>query len=145
MYNNAILVYIKKLEIFGFKSFGSKNITLNLQRGLIVVTGPNGSGKSNILDAILFALGENSPKALRVDRFQSLFHDTSTNNNTNKTVKVSLTFDNIDRGIPVDNDNVTITREMSGINSGESQYTINGKKVSRNNIMELIGNSGCIT
>ncbi len=138
MYNNAILVYIKKLEIFGFKSFGSKNITLNLQRGLIVVTGPNGSGKSNILDAILFALGENSPKALRVDRFQSLFHDTSTNNNTNKTVKVSLTFDNIDRGIPVDNDNVTITREMSGINSGESQYTINGKKVSRNNIMELL-------
>ncbi len=132
------MVYIKKLEIFGFKSFGSKSITLNLQRGLIVVTGPNGSGKSNILDAILFALGENSPKALRVDRFQSLFHDTSTNNNTNKTVKVSLTFDNADRGIPVDKDNVTITREMSGINSGESQYTINGKKVSRNNIMELL-------
>ena len=137
------MVYIKKLEIFGFKSFGSKNIILNFQKGLIVVTGPNGSGKSNILDAILFALGENSPKALRVDRFQSLFHDTSTatnnnNNNTNKTVRVSLTFDNIDRGIPVDKDNVTITREMSGTNSGESQYNINGKKVSRNNIMELL-------
>ena len=71
------MVYIKKLEIFGFKSFGSKNIILNFQKGLIVVTGPNGSGKSNILDAILFALGENSPKALRVDRFQSLFHDNS--------------------------------------------------------------------
>jgi chromosome segregation protein len=134
------LVYIKKLEIFGFKSFGSKNITLNLQKGLIVVTGPNGSGKSNILDAILFALGENSPKALRVDRFQSLFHDnlTNTNNNTNKIVRVSLTFDNVDRGIPVDKDSVTITREMSGTNSGESQYNINGKKVSRNNIMELL-------
>ncbi|MBA3749426.1 MAG: chromosome segregation protein SMC [Nitrosopumilus sp.] len=132
------MVHIKKLEIFGFKSFGSKNIILNFQKGLIVVTGPNGSGKSNILDAILFALGENSPKALRVDRFQSLFHDTSTKNNTNKTVKVSLTFDNTDRGIPVDNDNVTITREMFGINSGESQYNINGKKVSRNNIMELL-------
>ncbi|MER5175614.1 MAG: chromosome segregation SMC family protein [Candidatus Nitrosocosmicus sp.] len=137
------MVHIKKLEIFGFKSFGSKNIILNFQKGLIVVTGPNGSGKSNILDAILFALGENSPKALRVDRFQSLFHDTSTatnnnNNSTNKTVRVSLTFDNVDRGIPVDKDNVTITREMSGINSGESQYNINGKKVSRNNIMELL-------
>ncbi|HEY0580424.1 MAG TPA: AAA family ATPase, partial [Candidatus Nitrosocosmicus sp.] len=135
------MVYIKKLEIFGFKSFGSKNIILNFQKGLIVVTGPNGSGKSNILDAILFALGENSPKALRVDRFQSLFHDNSTtnnNNNINKTVRVSLTFDNLDRGIPVDKDNVTITREMSGINSGESQYNINGKKVSRNNIMELL-------
>jgi chromosome segregation protein len=134
------LVYIKKLEIFGFKSFGSKNIILNLQKGLIVVTGPNGSGKSNILDAILFALGENSPKALRVDRFQSLFHDnlTNTNNNINKTVRVSLTFDNTDRGIPVDKDNVTITREMSGTNSGESQYNVNGKRVSRNNIMELL-------
>ncbi|MDP8905968.1 MAG: AAA family ATPase, partial [Thermoproteota archaeon] len=131
-------MHIKKLEINGFKSFGSKNIILNFQKGLIVVTGPNGSGKSNILDAILFALGENSPKALRVDRFQSLFHDNSTSNNTNKTVKVSLTFDNTDRGIPLDNDSVTITREMSGANSGESQYIINGKKVSRNNIMELL-------
>ncbi|HYP42893.1 MAG TPA: AAA family ATPase, partial [Candidatus Nitrosocosmicus sp.] len=131
-------MHIKKLEINGFKSFGSKNIILNFQKGLIVVTGPNGSGKSNILDAILFALGENSPKALRVDRFQSLFHDNSTNSNTNKTVKVSVTFDNTDRGIPLDNDSVTITREMSGVNSGESQYIINGKKVSRNNIMELL-------
>jgi len=131
-------VHIKKLEINGFKSFGSKNIILNFQKGLTVVTGPNGSGKSNILDAILFALGENSPKALRVDRFQSLFHDNSSNNITNKTVKVSLTFDNTDRGIPVDNDNVTITREMTGVNSGESQYIINGKRVSRNNVMELL-------
>ncbi len=131
-------MHIKKLEINGFKSFGSKTIILNFQKGLIVVTGPNGSGKSNILDAILFALGENSPKALRVDRFQSLFHDNSSNNITNKTVKVSLTFDNTDRGIPVDNDNVTITREMTGANSGESQYIINGKRVSRNNVMELL-------
>lgn len=132
------MVFIKKLEIFGFKSFGSKNIILNFQKGLIVVTGPNGSGKSNILDAILFALGENSPKALRVDRFQSLFHDNANSNNANKIVRVSLTFDNTDRGIPIDKDNVTITREMSGTNSGESQYNINGKKVTRNNIMELL-------
>lgn len=132
------MVYIKKLEIFGFKSFGSKRISLNLEKGLIAVTGPNGSGKSNILDAILFALGENSPKALRVDKFQSLFHDNTTNKNSNIIVKVSLTFDNVDRGIPIDNDHVTITREMSGLNSGESQYYLNNKKVSRNNIMELL-------
>ncbi len=133
------MVYIKKLEIFGFKSFGSRNITLHFQKGLIAVTGPNGSGKSNILDAILFALGENSPKALRVDKFQSLFHDNTTaNTNSNRIVRVSLTFDNIDRGIPVDKDSVTISREMFGANSGESQYHMNGKKVSRNNIMELL-------
>ncbi|MGN6822190.1 MAG: AAA family ATPase, partial [Candidatus Nitrosocosmicus sp.] len=132
------MVFIKKLEIFGFKSFGLKNIILNFQKGLIVVTGPNGSGKSNILDAILFALGENSPKALRVDKFQSLFHDNTNSNDKNRIVRVSLTFDNSDRGIPIDKDTVTITREMYGSNSGESQYNINGKKVTRNNIMELL-------
>lgn len=132
------MVYIKKLDVFGFKSFGSKNISLNFQKGLIAVTGPNGSGKSNILDAIIFALGENSPKALRVDKFQSLFHDSSSSNNPHKVVKVSVTFDNEDRGIPVDDNHVTITREMSGGNSGESQYYLNRRKVSRNNILELM-------
>lgn len=132
------MVYIKKLDVFGFKSFGSKNISLNFQKGLIAVTGPNGSGKSNILDAIIFALGENSPKALRVDKFQSLFHDSSSNDNSHKIVKVSVTFDNEDRGIPVDDNLVTITREMSGVNTGESQYYLNKKKVSRNNILELL-------
>ena len=52
-------MYIKKLEIYGFKSFGFKNTILHLNNGLVAVTGPNGSGKSNILDAIMFALGEN--------------------------------------------------------------------------------------
>ena len=131
------MVYIKKLDVFGFKSFGSKNISLNFQKGLIAVTGPNGSGKSNILDAIIFALGENSPKALRVDKFHSLFHDSSSNN-AHKIVKVSVTFDNEDRGIPIDDNLVTITREMSGANTGESQYYLNKKRVSRNNILELL-------
>ncbi len=115
-----------------------KNISLNFQKGLIAVTGPNGSGKSNILDAIIFALGENSPKTLRVDKFQSLFHDSSSNDNSHKIVKVSVTFDNEDRGIPVDDNLVTITREMSGVNTGESQYYLNKKRVSRNNILELL-------
>ena len=132
------MVYIKKLDVFGFKSFGSKNISLNFQKGLIAVTGPNGSGKSNILDAIIFALGENSPKALRVDKFQSLFHDSDASDNPHKVVKVSVTFDNEDRGIPMDDNLVTITREMSGGNTGESQYYLNKKKVSRNNILELM-------
>jgi chromosome segregation protein len=132
------LVYIKKLDVFGFKSFGSKNISLNFQKGLIAVTGPNGSGKSNILDAIIFALGENSPKALRVDKFQSLFHDSDASDNPHKVVKVSVTFDNEDRGIPIDDNLVTITREMSGGNTGESQYYLNKKRVSRNNILELM-------
>jgi chromosome segregation protein len=129
------LVHIKKLEVYGFKSFGFKNTIVHFEKGLVAVTGPNGSGKSNILDAIMFAIGENSPKALRVDKFQSLFHDTQ--NSNHRLIRVSLTFDNIDRGIPVDEDTVTLTREMEGLN-GESQYSLNGRKVSKAAIMELL-------
>jgi chromosome segregation protein len=129
------LVHIKKLEVYGFKSFGFKNTIVHFEKGFVAVTGPNGSGKSNILDAIMFAIGENSPKALRVDKFQSLFHDSQ--NSNHRLIRVSLTFDNFDRGIPVDEDNVTLTREMEGQN-GESQYSLNGKKVSKAAIMELL-------
>jgi chromosome segregation protein len=129
------MVFIKKLEIYGFKSFGFKNTVINFNNGLVAVTGPNGSGKSNVLDAIMFALGENSPKALRVDKFQSLFHDTQ--NKSHKLVRVSITFDNKNRGIPIDSDNVTLTREMEG-SVGESQYLLNGKKVAKSTIMELL-------
>lgn len=129
------MVHIKKLEVYGFKSFGFKNTVVHFEKGLVAVTGPNGSGKSNILDAIMFAIGENSPKALRVDKFQSLFHDSQ--NSNHRLIRVSLTFDNADRGIPVDSDNVTLTREMEGQN-GESQYSLNGKKVSKAAIMELL-------
>ena len=129
------MVHIKKLEVYGFKSFGFKNTIVHFEKGLVAVTGPNGSGKSNILDAIMFAIGENSPKALRVDKFQSLFHDSQ--NSNHRLIRVSLTFDNLDRGIPVDEDNVTLAREMEGQN-GESQYSLNGKKVSKAAIMELL-------
>jgi len=128
-------VYIKKLEIYGFKSFGFKNTVLHLNNGLVAVTGPNGSGKSNIFDAIMFALGENSPKLLRVDKFQSLFHDSE--NSSHRLVRVNLTFDNSDRGIPIDMDAVSMSREMEG-QTGESQYYLNGKKVSKNTILELL-------
>jgi len=129
------LVYIKKLEIYGFKSFGFKNTVLHLNNGLVAVTGPNGSGKSNILDAIMFALGENSPKLLRVDKFQSLFHDSE--NSSHRLVRVNLSFDNSDRGIPIDIDTVSMSREMEG-QTGESQYYLNGKKVSKNTMLELL-------
>jgi chromosome segregation protein len=129
------LVYIKKLEIYGFKSFGFRNTLISFEKGLVAVTGPNGSGKSNILDAIMFAIGENSPKALRVDKLQSLFHDSQ--NSSHRLIRVSLTFDNIDRGIPIDSDLVILTREMEG-QTGDSQYHLNGKKVSKTTIVELL-------
>ena len=108
---------------------------INFEKGLVAVTGPNGSGKSNVLDAIMFAMGENSPKALRVDKFQSLFHDSQ--NRSRRLIRVSLTFDNTGREIPLASDSVTVTREMEG-QTGDSQYHLNGKKVSKANITELL-------
>ncbi|HKR57310.1 MAG TPA: chromosome segregation SMC family protein, partial [Candidatus Nitrosopolaris sp.] len=129
------MVHIKKLEVYGFKSFGFRNTTLNFDKGLVAITGPNGSGKSNILDAIMFAIGENSPKVLRVDKFQSLFHDS--HSASTRLIRASLNFDNSDRGMPVDSDSVTITREMEG-QTGESQYYLNRKKVTKATLMELL-------
>ena len=128
-------MHIKKLEVYGFKSFGFKNTAVHFERGLVAITGPNGSGKSNILDAIMFAIGENSPKSLRVDKFQSLFHDS--HNSNHRLIRVSLTFDNTDRGIPIDSDTVTLTRGIEGQN-GESQYWLDDKKVTKTAIMELL-------
>ena len=128
-------MHIKKLEVYGFKSFGFKNTAVYFERGLVAITGPNGSGKSNILDAIMFAIGENSPKTLRVDKFQSLFHDSQ--NSNHRLIRVSLTFDNIDRGIPIDSDTVTLTRGIEGQN-GESQYWLDDRKVTKTAIMELL-------
>ena len=121
--------------MYGFKSFGFKNTVVNFDRGLVAVTGPNGSGKSNILDAIMFAIGENSTKTLRVDKMQSLFHDSQ--NSNHRLIRVSLTFENDDRGIPVDSDTVTLTRQMEG-ETGESKYSLNGKPVAKAAIMELL-------
>lgn len=128
------MVYIKRIEINGFKSFG-KHVILNLDKGLICITGPNGSGKSNVLDAIAFALGENSGRVLRVDRLHSLIHDNG--NSKAKRLRVSITLDNSDRGIPVDADTVTIAREM-GIDSNESDYYLNGKHINRSVLTDML-------
>ncbi|MEE8131969.1 MAG: chromosome segregation SMC family protein, partial [Nitrososphaerales archaeon] len=99
------------------------------------VTGPNGSGKSNILDAIMFALGENSSKTLRVDKLHSLFHDQS-GDRVHRLARTSVSFDNTDRSIPLDSNTVTVTREMPP--QGESQYYLNGRKVTKTTITGLL-------
>ncbi|HZW57190.1 MAG TPA: chromosome segregation SMC family protein [Nitrososphaerales archaeon] len=130
------MVYLKKIETKGFKSMGSKVISVPVERGFVAITGPNGSGKSNLLDAILFALGENSAKTLRVPNLGALIYDGSVEEQKPSSAKVSLQFDNSDRRIPIDSDSVTISREMKA--SGESIYTLNGKHVQRNNLSELL-------
>ncbi len=130
------MVHIKKVEIYGFKSFGFTNTTVGFEQGLVSISGPNGSGKSNILDAIIFALGENKPKVMRVDKLRSLIHDIEGNKRGTKMARVSLHFDNSDRKIPVDSNAVVITREMG--EDGENVYYLNQKQTNRNQILDLL-------
>src|SRR3972149_2377052 len=122
--------------MFGFKSFGFKNTTVDFQPGLVSISGPNGSGKSNILDAIIFALGENRPKTMRVDKLRSLIHDIEGERRGPKMARVSVHFDNSDRKIPVDSDSVTFTREMD--DKGENIYYIDKKQTHRAQIIDLL-------
>jgi len=130
------LVHVKKVEIFGFKSFGFKNTVVQFEPGLISISGPNGSGKSNILDAIIFAMGENRPKVMRVDKLRSLLHDIEGQRRGAKLARVNVTFDNSDRKIPVDSDLVDITREMD--DKGENTYYLNKKQTNRSEILTLL-------
>ena len=130
------MVHVKKVEIFGFKSFGFKNTSVQFEPGLISISGPNGSGKSNILDAIIFAMGENRPKIMRVDKLRSLIHDIEGNRRGPKMARSSVHFDNSDRKIPIDSDTVEITREMD--DKGDNNYYLNKKKTNRSHILDLL-------
>jgi chromosome segregation protein len=128
------MLYIKKVEAEGFKTFNRK-VTLNFQPGLIAITGLNGSGKSNIFDAILFALGESSPKTLRVTSLKNLLFDGGVSGEKASRAIVSVQFDNTGREIPVDADTVTFTRELR--EDGESIFKINGRHVSKQMVINL--------
>ncbi len=128
------MVYIKKLSLHGFKSFGQRKVTFELLKGLIVITGPNGGGKSNVLDAIRFVMGELSPHALRVGRLSELVHDDGKGRAA--YARVSITLDNSEKALPIEADEVTITRKI--YQNGESEYYINGRSASRGELLMLL-------
>lgn len=132
--------YIKRVEINGFKTFGLKT-TLTFDRGFTAITGPNGSGKTNIIDAILFCLGELSAKRLRAENFTNLIFNGGEKSNIRKNeAKVTIQFDNSDGRLPVETSTVTISREID--RSGESIYRVNGRKVSRAYLLEILSVAG---
>ncbi|MEM2273016.1 MAG: AAA family ATPase, partial [Candidatus Bathyarchaeia archaeon] len=132
--------YIRRIEIDGFKTFGLRTV-LTFDRGFTVITGPNGSGKTNIIDAALFCLGELSAKRLRVENFSNLIFSGGEKSSIRKNVaRVVVQFDNSDGRIPVETTTVTIAREID--RNGESVYRINGRKVPRAHLLEVLSVAG---
>lgn len=130
--------YIKKIELKGFKSFGPQTVKVNFDKGFTAITGPNGSGKSNIMDSLLFALGELSTRRLRAENSAKLIFHGSERSNLDKAkmAKVVVQFDNSDGLMPVDTNTVTISREV--YRNGQSVYRLNGRRMSRAMVTETL-------
>ena len=134
--------YIKKIELKGFKSFGPKTATVTLDRGFTAITGPNGSGKTNIADAVLFGLGELSARRMRAANLSKLLYHGYPDLQVKKakTAKIVLQFDNSDNRLPIDTKTVTVSRELN--KKGQSIYRLNGRRMSRTNIVNILSMAG---
>ena len=143
-------MYLKKIEIVGFKSFATKtaldflpscSLTKNGKScGITAIVGPNGSGKSNIADAIKWAMGEQSLKNIRGKKSEDVIFAGSGKKAQLGSAKVTLFFDNSDKKIPLEFEEVSITRKI--YRSGEGEYLINGSKVRLIDIADLLAKAG---
>ncbi|RLF77000.1 chromosome segregation protein SMC [Thermococci archaeon] len=128
--------YIEKLEMKGFKSYGNRKVTIPFSKGFTAIVGANGSGKSNVGDAMLFVLGGLSAKAMRATKISDLIFAGTKKEAPAKFAEVSLYFNNEDRGFPLDEDEIVITRRV--YLDGRSVYKLNGKRTSRSDILDLL-------
>lgn len=130
-------MHLKRIEISGFKSFAQKT-TLEFDKEISAIVGPNGSGKSNVADAVRWAIGEQSIKNLRVKKSENLIFSGHTQGAGK--AGVSLFFDNLDHKLPIDFDEIEISRRL--YKSGENEYFINGSKARLLDILELLSRVG---
>src|SRR3989338_4840035 len=132
-------MYLKKIELFGFKSFADKTEII-FDQGVTCVVGPNGCGKSNISDSIRWVLGERSAKLLRGSKMEDVIFNGTDYRKSVSVAEVSLTIDNADKGLPIDYHEVTLTRRL--YRSGESEYLINKTLCRLKDIQDLILDTG---
>ncbi len=132
-------MYLKRLELQGFKSFADKTV-LEFKPGITAVIGPNGSGKSNVSDAIRWVLGEQSVKALRGSKLEDVIFAGTQARKSVSFAEVDITMDNSDGKLPVDYSEVTVTRRV--YRSGESEFFINKNPCRLKDIVELFMDTG---
>lgn len=128
-------MYLKSLELNGFKSFAKKT-KLTFDTPITAIVGPNGSGKSNVAESLRWVLGEQSMKSLRGKRGEDLIWNGSKSSPRSNKAAVTITFDNIARKFNMDFDEVAITREVH--RDGVNEYSINGSKVRLKDVYELL-------
>jgi chromosome segregation protein len=130
---------LKRLTVQGFKSFADRT-EFDFDRGVTCIVGPNGCGKSNVVDAIKWVLGEQSAKSLRGSQMQDVIFSGSGTRKGSGMAQVDLTFDNDDRKLSVDAEEVTITRRL--FRDGTSEYIVNGHDVRLKDIREMFMDTG---
>ena len=132
-------MYLKSIEVQGFKSFANR-LVFEFHNGITGIVGPNGSGKSNIGDAVRWVLGEQSAKQLRGGKMEDVIFAGTELRKPVSYASVAITIDNSDHALPVDFDQVTITRKV--FRSGESEYLMNGSACRLRDINELFYDTG---
>ncbi|MFQ5589922.1 MAG: chromosome segregation protein SMC [Phycisphaerae bacterium] len=132
-------MFLKRITVCGFKSFCDR-VDFEFGPGITCIVGPNGCGKSNVVDAFKWVLGEQSARSLRGRQMTDMIFSGSSTRRSTSVAQVDLVFDNSDRTLPVDLEDVTVSRKL--YRSGESEYLLNQSPVRRRDIRELFMDTG---